>query len=497
MSADTQMLDCLFINPFSAPEVYGELGELVACEPPLWCRLLAGYIRDRDFSVQILDAEAERLTAHRAALQVNALSPKLIVLVVFGHQPSASSQMMAGAGELAQQIKRFNPAHKIIMVGGHVAALPERTLREEAIDYACNGEGPLTVLGLLRDSHPAEIPGLVWWDFQQQVQSNSAAPLIADMDKNFHGQAWDLLPMQKYRAHNWQCFGVLDTRHPYASIYTSLGCPYQCAFCCIQAPFSPEINGPRYRTRSAKTVVDEIVMLYERHGVKTFKFIDELFIVKKSHYIPILEGIISAGLGDKINIWCYSRVDTIHPEALGLLKRAGIKWLALGIESGSKFVRDGANKAMRNEDIVGVVRQIQKAGISVIGNFIFGLPDDTLETMQETLDLALECNCEFGNFYSAMAYPGSLLYETAVAAGSTLPDRWSGYSQHSYYTRPLDTDHIPAREVIAFRDEAFQTYFTHPKYLAMIREKFGADTVAHIKAMTQTKLRRKLLEDVS
>ena len=80
--------------------------------------------------------------------------------------------------------------------------------------------------------------------------------------------------------------------------------------------------------------------------------------------------------------------------------------------------------------------------------------------MQRTLDLALDLNCEFANFYSAMAYPGSPLYEEAIRRGWRLPETWSGYSQHSVDTLPLPTRHISAGEVLSFRDRAFDTYFT-------------------------------------
>ncbi len=111
-----------------------------------------------------------------------------------------------------------------------------------------------------------------------------------------------------------------------------------------------------------------------------------------------------------LNIWAYARVDTVRPHMLEKLRKAGIKWLALGIEFGSEHVRDGAEKSFTQSEIIDIIRQIQQAGLSVIGNFIFGLPDDDLATMQQTLDLAVELNCEFANFYSAMAYPGSPLF---------------------------------------------------------------------------------------
>jgi len=141
-----------------------------------------------------------------------------------------------------------------------------------------------------------------------------------------------------------------------------------------------------------------------------------------------------------------------------------------------------------------VVKKIQDAGINVIGNYIFGLPDDTRESMQETLDLALEANCEFANFYCAMAYPGSKLYTMAVEKKWQLPESWIGYSQHSYETLPLRTDALTSAEVLKFRDDAFHRYFTDESYLALIRRKFGEDVVSHLQDMTKIRLRRKLLE---
>jgi len=271
---------------------------------------------------------------------------------------------------------------------------------------------------------------------------NPSAPLIKDLDKDLHGNAWDLLPMDQYRAHNWQCFGDLDSRQPYASIYTSLGCPYQCVFCCINAPF--DIN--RYRMRSPEAVVAEIDLLHNTYGIKTYKIIDEMFVLNDRHVNAICDLLIERDYG--LNIWAYARVDTVKSGTLDKLKRAGIQWLALGIESGSEHVRDGAEKAFSQDDIITIVREIQTAGIRVIGNFIFGLPDDDLDTMKQTLDLSLELNCEFVNFYSAMAYPGSPLYTQAVLKDLPLPENWSGFSQHSYDCTPLPTDHITAAEVL-------------------------------------------------
>jgi hypothetical protein len=105
--------------------------------------------------------------------------------------------------------------------------------------------------------------------------------------------------------------------------------------------------------------------------------------------------------------------------------------------------------------------------------------------------MALELNCEFANFYCAMAYPGSPLYQQALREGWPLPKTWTGYSQHSVDTLPLPTKHLTAAEVLRFRDAAFHTYYTNPRYLEMVRQKFGEPTLAHIREMTSYRLERR------
>jgi len=196
------------------------------------------------------------------------------------------------------------------------------------------------------------------------------------------------------------------------------------------------------------------------------------------------------------NIWAYARIDTVKEEYLGTLKKAGVNWLALGIESGNTVVRKDVIKGKFTEvNIRDLVEKIQDHGINVIGNYIFGLPEDNHETMQDTLDLAADLNCEFANFYSAMAYPGSKLYLDALKENWELPNTYVGYSQHSYEAMPLATKHIAAAEVLKFRDEAFLKYYKNTEYLDMIESKFGLSTRSGIEDMTKIKLKRKILGD--
>lgn len=491
--AASEPVDILFINPGHPASVYQELGKsFSAIEPPVLAGLFASYARNQGFSVDIIDAPVFNLGPEQVAdLVCRHYHPRLVVLVVYGFQPSASTQTMTAAGDTCRAIKALRPDCPIMMTGTHPAALPRRTMEEEVIDFVCDREGPETLCmtaRLLAEGGDAwtEIPSL-WYRDGDVIRSNPPAPLMTDLDREMPIPAWDLLPMIEYRAHNWHCFDHIDQRAPYASIYTSLGCPYKCSFCCINAPFGK----PSYRMWQPQTIVEQIDVLVNDYGIKNIKFSDEMFVLNRNHVHGICDLLIERGYD--LNIWAYARVDTVRDEFLEKLSRAGFRWLALGIESGSKHVRDGVEKGrFGSEAIIEVVRKIQAAGIHVIGNYIFGLPDDTLETMQETLDMALEARCEFANFYSAMAYPGSRLYDEAQQKGWALPDSWLGYSQHSYDCLPLRTENLSAAEVLKFRDEAFMTYYRDPGYLQLVEAKFGPEVLSHIAEMTKVKLARRI-----
>jgi radical SAM superfamily enzyme YgiQ (UPF0313 family) len=493
-------LDLVLIHPGNRTQIYQSLGSsLSAIESPVWASLMATFVRKRGFSVQLLDAEADNLTPDETATHIADMNPLLTAIVVYGHQPSASTQNMTAAGAICTAIKETNPDRKILLVGGHVAALPERTLREEAADFVCTGEGPYTILELLeavKSARPdySKVRGVEYWQ-DGMMTATPAAPLVKNLDHDMPEMAWDLLPMKKYRAHNWHCFGNLE-RQPYASFYTTFGCPYHCSFCCIQAPFKSgekaagwkeSVNS--YRFWSPQAVLAQIDKLVHKYGVRNIKIADEMFVLNPRHVHGICDAIIERGYD--LNIWAYARVDTVKDDMLDKLKRAGFNWLAFGIEAASEHVRDDVDKGFGQGEIFRTIEKVRETGINVIANYIFGLPEDDHASMQATLDLALELNCEFANFYSAMAYPGSQLYNLAIKQGWPLPEKWSGYSQHAVDTLPLPTKYLSAGEVLSFRDRAVQAYFSNPRYLQMIQGKFGPETAQHILEMTSHKLTRK------
>ena len=241
-------------------------------------------------------------------------------------------------------------------------------------------------------------------------------------------------------------------------MYTSYGCPFDCSFCNVHVIY----RGRKVWYREPREVGEEVGYLVREHGVKNLKLCDELFTLNRRHVEAICDGIKEYGL----NVWCYGRVGMVDEGMLKVMKGAGINWIAYGFEAGSREVREGVGK--RYGDVWDTVEMTKGAGINVMGNFMFGLPGEGIEDMQETLELAQDLMCEWVNFYSCMAYPGSEMYDRGNR-------NWESYNQ--YGKMVLDWG------VREFRDEAFRQYFSEPSYLGMIGNKFGVEAVEHIRKM--------------
>lgn len=490
------MTDIVLIKANNQKKAYQDLSrDFTGLEPPLWIILTAAFLREQGFQVQVIDAEVENFDARETVQRALAYKPLLVSVVVSGTNPSASTINMPGASECLKELKRRQPQCPAAISGLHPSVLAAQTMQEEVADFLCEGEGFTTyaqLLNLLKSGKTLgddfAVDGL-WYRKGEQIISNARAENISDLGV-LPMPAWDLLPMQKYRAHNWHAFDDVEKRQPYAVIYTSLGCPFHCSFCCINSIF----GGPGIRYRPPEKVVEEVDYLVRNYGVRHIKILDEMFALKISHVEELCDRLIA--LGHDLNFWVYGRIDTVKEPMFKKMKQAGINWIAYGIEAGSKKVREGVSKGRFDQDqIKRVIEMTHAEGIHIVGNFIFGLPDDDLETMGETLTLAKELNCEYGNFYCAMAYPGSKLYDEAVAQGIPLPDTWSGFAQFSEDTLPLPTKYLSSGEVLRFRDKAFQEYHTSGPYLNMIEHKFGMKTRKHIEDMCAMKLKRKHYDD--
>jgi len=508
-------MDALFINPDSSAKAYQDLAKVFAAiEPPTWSLLLAETCRSKGFDVGILDCDAEKLSLEESVRRISNIKAKLAVFVVYGQNPNSGTTSMIGALALAKAIKNAEVDIKICFVGSHTSALPMEVLSEEAVDIVLLNEGVYALINLLKSKLADDLSAIKGIGYKKRGPGGFLIPTLNSperivpqerMDEDLPGYAWDLLPYRKtpldlYRAHFWHAGFDHAKRTPFAAIYTSLGCQFACNFCMInivnREDNSEGIDASHSRGMrfwSPAWVAREMRKLADL-GVKTLRISDEMFFLNKRYYIPILENAVKEDYG--FNMWTYSRIDTVRKDALELFKKAGVNWLALGVEAGNQLVRQEVSKGSFKEvNIRDVCKTIQDADINIISNYIFGFPEDDLGTMRQTLDLALELNTEMANMYPCQALPGSPMYHIAKKNGWSLPDSYEGYAFLSYESQPLPTKYLSSAEVLQFRDSAWQTYFENSSYLNLVEKKFGSQERKNVEEMSTIKLKRKILGD--
>lgn len=509
------MIDVLLINPANTNEVYQDLSKkYTAIEPPTWSLLLAKSCQSQGFVPKLLDCNAENLSNNEILKKVEEANPRLICFVVYGQNVNAGTPSMEGAINISNFLKEHSN-RLISYVGSHVQALPLETLKKEkSIDFVFTNEGVYALWNILKLSNISidnlkYIKGIAYRNQNGKIIFNRPEIVVPNnkMDEHLPGYAWELLPFKNepfdlYRSPLWHAQYSEENRTPYAAIQTSLGCQFKCSFCMIniinrndnkEIGVANTYSNMRYW--SPNFIIKEFDKLIS-YGVKTIKITDEMFLLNPKYYKPLCEMLAERNKDDKLIMWAYSRVDTVkRKEILSLVRKAGIKWLALGIESGDKNVRLEVSKGkFEDVDVNKVIEQVHDSDIQVMANYIFGLPGDTKESMKKTLDLSIKLNTLGWNGYPAIALPGSELYKIALDKGEKLSETYEAYSFHSYNALPLSNENLTATEILYFRDEAFLTYHKNENFLKKVLKKFGKKSVDNIKAMTSIKLKRQILE---
>ncbi len=395
---NSRRLDVLFVNPDSSARAYQALADTYSAkEPPTWALLLAQACRSNGFGVAILDCDAERLTLSQAVQRVDDLDQRLVCFVVYGQNPNSGTTSMIGATELGSALKTAHPKYPICFVGSHTSALPREVLALPSVDFVLLNEGVYAIQNLLRTNLTDDLDKVPGIGHKRRGQGG-ALELVLNrpekvvpnerMDIDLPGYAWDLLPYREkpldmYRAHFWHAEFDAGKRTPFAAMYTSLGCNFACDFCMINIVNrnSNDDNADASHSRgmrfwSPKFMVSQIAALADL-GVQSLRISDEMFFLNRRYYEPLVRDLAEKQL--PLRMWAYSRVDTVRPEYLELFQKAGIRWLALGIEAGNQVVRQEVSKgSFRDINIREVCSRVAESGMNVISNYIFGFPDDTL-----------------------------------------------------------------------------------------------------------------------
>ena len=420
-------------------------------KPPYTLALAAALLRQAGCDVRLIDATAERLSIDDVVkrLEGDAFVPTLIIF------PSTTPTLDADVAAIARLKAKYGAP--IFCFGPHAStAAAESMARVPAIDGMFVGEpedGIVQLATLASVDALADVPSLTW-------RSSATAGVV--VPHRAHGSfatfatmpfpAWDLVSLDGY------ALPLVNKR--YVIVETSRGCPYTCDFC-----VAPIHQGHKFRERSPKSLVDEIERSHRELGIEFFYLWGDTVTLNVKSFSAFCDELIARKL--PIQWFGNARADNLtDPAFVHRLKRSGCWMLALGIESESDEVRKDMVKRLEREKIQAAFRNMRDAGVKSFAFFIFGYPGETPATMEHTIDYAIRLDPDFANFYPAVPYPGTALYDKCVR-DSLLPVEARGdWSKMEYSYYMLRGNGLDERLVMEAINRAKRRFFLRPGYMA-------------------------------
>lgn len=420
---------------------------------PLNLAYLASYLRiNTDCQIKIIDAEADSLSIEDIVDKIIELNPKITGFTI--PTPSFNSII-----KITKLIKEKN--NQIILVGGgpHPTVLPEETLKDSLLDFIVLSEGEITFYELVKkiinqENDFEKINGLAFRGKERTIVTEKRK-LIDNLD-DIPLPSRDLFDLKKYYTAPTKKTSSASYDTP---ILTSRGCPYNCTFCISRCMW-----GQGVRFRSIDSVIKEMEECIEKYGINEFNVIDDTFTIDNKRVMAICQIIIDKGW--KISWNCMGRVNTITDEMIKLMKKAGCKKIAFGLESGNEEVlrlMDKKASLKMAEEAVGIAR---KNGMEVLGSFMIGNIGETKERIMETVNFAKKLDLDNATFFIVCPYPGTVIYKIAKEKGYVSEEnKWEEFAPLTKTKPILIQDNLSAEELIYLQKLAFRKFYLRPKYI--------------------------------
>jgi len=421
-----------------------EQGVWTTLWPPISLATAASMLEEKGHKPKVLDCAAQEI--HLDDL-LNRIRRETYPLIVW----SAATPSIKSDLALASEIKRIDSYIKTAVFGTHVTALAEECLKEtEDLDFIVRNEPEESVAalaqGLENSVRMEDISGISYRDGEGNVFHNPSRPFIQDLD-SLPIPAWHLLDLERYR--------LPLKGDKFVTLSPVRGCPYPCTFCTAQTYY-----GKKLRRKSVPKVMEEIEHVIRRLGINQFFIWADTFTVDRDYVIQFCQAIREKGL--EIGWTCNSRVDTVDRTLLEVMAGAGCWMISYGIESGNQKVLDGVNKKITLRQCHEAVRIAREAGIKVAGHFVLGLPGESEETLKETLALAMTLDIDMAQFYSAVPFPGSPLFELASAQGWIEGRSFDEFRQDNAV---MNLPGLSPSIVNDYRKKAFSRFYFRPRRL--------------------------------
>jgi radical SAM superfamily enzyme YgiQ (UPF0313 family) len=418
-------------------------------KPPYTLALLASLLRQKGCDVRLIDATAERISIEQVQDRLDSDGFKA-TLILF---PSTTPTLDADVAQVAQLKAHFGAP--IFCFGPHASTVPAQAMaRVPQVDGMFVGEpedAVVALAGLESLDCMTTIPGLTSRSADGTVHPHREPGRFSGF-LAMPEPAWDLVSRKHYS------LPLVDK--PYVMVETSRGCPYSCDFC-----VAPIHQGHKFRERPAKAIVDEIESIHRKYGIDFFYLWADTATLNVKTFTAFCDELIARKL--PIQWFGNARADNLtDPAFVHRLKRAGCWMLALGIETESDDVRKNMVKRLEGEKIRTAFRNMREAGVRSFAFFIFGYPGESLSTIDQTIDYAIELDPDFANFYPAVPYPGTALHEKVVREGLLPKGGDADWSKLEYSFYVLEGNGLNHRTVMDAINRAKRRFFLRPAYIA-------------------------------
>ncbi len=448
---------------------------------PLGLGYLAAVLREAGHQVRIYDAAVEDVPVeYYLDLAEEQGRPYRLIGI------TATTPLIQEAWEMAALAKKRGLV--TVLGGPHLTIMPFESLeppRDRFVDYVFKGEAEYSLLELVTaleaGREPGVIPG-IHFRHGDEIVASPESPMIPDLDA-LPFPAHDLFQIDRYTNLQPLTDG-LDPNARSFTILTSRGCPYKCTFC------SKPVTGDTWRARSVENVVQEWRWLVKGLGATEIGVTDDIWNLKLPRAKELCRRLIQEGLNTVPWVTVHGmKVNHTDLELFQLMKAAGCKRVGFGVENGDdRMLRDVIRKGQTVEMVRAAFRNAKAAGLQTMGFFIFGMPGDTEETMEKTIQLALELDPELANFMLAAPFPGTAMYDMIREGGEIFADNWTDYAIHEQKARFTmhDGQYDPELVVRKWREAYRRFYLYRPRRVlekALMKENWTnlPNTLAQVK----------------
>ena len=395
--------------------------------PPLDIPYLAASAAARQMDVEVIEAGALLLTTAEVIATLRQQELAGCLVMVRTSLPTIDADL-----QFCAEVRRSAAPGALGLFGAAAPSLLRRIEIESSLDFVILGEADGPVVELMAGTSPADIPGLMFRDGPRWVR-NPERPMERDLD-SIPFPRWDLLPYQRYIIPKSSASGRLR----FLPILSSRGCPFGCSYC----PY-PVGQGLKWRFRSPKNVVDEMEYLVKNFDVEHLLFRDPMFSMRQNRVVEICDEIIRRGL--KVSWKCETRMDCLDEETIAAMAKAGCAGVNFGVESIDPEIQKGVHrKPILMDEFVEKVRLCRKHNISTFAFFVVGLPGDTVHTILDSIEFAVNIRASWTQFTVATPFAGTPMHEWAVKLGVIEPDFYRIVNAH---TMSLGNENLEGHDI--------------------------------------------------